>query len=89
MSGDGSVDIKHFQKPSKPEFLTTVEVEHELRNMIGDVRFNTHAITNRDSDGNIKKISFFKRHATYLKTHPKVDPAKYLLNLRTMTRVRR
>lgn len=82
------MDIRHRQKSNKIEFLTQAEVECELRGMINDVRFNTATVSARDADNTIKKIDFYKKHSTYLSTHPKVDPEKYLLNLRTMTRIR-
>lgn len=83
------MDIKHSQKPSKPVFMDEQTIIENLLNLEKDGRFDTSPILARHSSGTSYYISFLDKHTTYLKTHPKVDPANYLANLKTMLRVRR
>lgn len=82
------MNIHNIQKPAKITYLDTLEIDQVLDLMEQDDGLRTepsHMITILHSD---ELVSFHEKHSTYLKTHPKVNPADYLSNLRTMIKIR-
>ena len=73
-----------IDKPSKVQHITEEQILEELKSMVSDASYKTEkGYINVD-----ELVSFTKKHSTYLKTHPKVNPQYYLANLRVMTRAR-
>lgn len=68
--------------------MDELEIDQALDQMEQDSLLLTepgHMINSAHTD---QIVSFHEKHATYLKTHPKVNPADYLSNLRTMIKIR-
>ncbi len=60
-----------------------------LQEMEGDEAFNTEPRYHTNGEkypGNL--ITFSQLHLEYLKKFPAIDPSKYILNLKLMTRLR-
>lgn len=80
---------RNSQKLTKQVFMSQEEAERILHGMEDDATLKTEAGVARDPHyPNQQKLSFFERHAAYLKSHPKVNPLAYLTNLRTMIKKR-
>lgn len=77
---------------SRTGFADTAEgkaIRHKLESMDSNVLYNTEPGYSADSmlyPDNL--IPFVDKHMNYLVTHPRLDPEKYLDNIRLMTRVR-
>lgn len=69
-------------------FLNEEAVKELLKEMEADKSLNTPVTAIKDREGFVQDVSFYKKHLTYLQNHPKVDPKKYLINLKTMVRIR-
>lgn len=66
-----------------------VEIKKILQDMLNDSNYNTQASYTSNSDEYPNnEIPFVDKHMGYLNTHPSVDYAHYLANLRLITRVR-
>lgn len=69
--------------------MTQEEAERILHGMEDDANLKTDISAVQDPHyPSQQKMSFFERHAAYLKGHPKVNPLAYLTNLRTMIKKR-
>ena len=66
-----------------------IMIKNALNEMAGDNCYNTldsysaNIIQNPDN-----LISFTDKHMNYLNSHPKIDPNKYISNLRLMTKIK-
>ncbi|HSW36767.1 MAG TPA: hypothetical protein VLG37_00155 [Candidatus Saccharimonadales bacterium] len=85
------MNIIRSQKADKPIFMEEAEIHQALTEMALDSSLNT----NNAKPGYAKKeeypanrLPFYQKHMEYLKSHPKVNPAHYLANLRTMIKIR-
>ncbi len=66
-----------------------LQIKEELLAMLENDKYSTEASYSTNGDlypDNL--IPFIDKHMGYLTTHPSVDPAHYLANLRLITRVR-
>ena len=64
-------------------------IQQELRAMVASAAYNTGASYSTDTSAfSDNLIPFVDKHMRYLISHPSVDTAHYLANLRLMTRVR-
>ncbi len=66
-----------------------IEIRHKLEHMTVDSTYNTES--SYSSNGMIYPdhlMPFVDKHMNYLNTHPKLDPAMYIANLRLMIRRR-
>lgn len=82
------MNINNIQKPAKVIYMDQAEIDEALDEMEQDALLRTepgHMITSLHAD---EIVSFHEKHAGYLRTHPKVNPAHYLSNLRTMIKIR-
>lgn len=81
-----------FDQKSSPAdraaFLSEETVKKMLKDMEADKSLNTSSTLVKDKEGFVWSVSFYERHLTYLQGHPKVDPKKYLTNLKTMAKTR-
>lgn len=80
--------IKHMDKPEKATHLDEEQIQQALSDMEHDDGLRTdleYVDTTLYSDRN---VSFTEKHLIYLRNHPKVNPAHYLANLRTMVKIR-
>ena len=69
------MNINDLQRPQKLEFMDDVEIRKTLSDMEKDIGLKT-------------TTEFRKKHITYLREHPKVNPQHYLANVRTMIKIR-
>ncbi len=65
------------------------EIRKQLLDMLENGKYTTESSYSTDTEQYPDSmIPFIEKHMRYLTTHPSVDPAHYLANLRLMTRVR-
>jgi len=74
-----------MNKPSKVEFIDETTIRQTLTSMVSDDKLKTEPTYSHDS---AHLVTFFEKHLTYLKNHPKVNPEHYLANLHTMIKIR-
>jgi len=66
-----------------------ISVEKELHAMAADIKYSTDASYSTDGGNYSDHLRpFVDKHMQYLASHPTVDPAHYLANLRLMTKIR-
>ncbi len=82
------MNIKQLETVRKPVFMEEAEIKQMLARMEDDDSYNTTPVLIKERPGSLPEAEFKSRHLEYLKTHPKVNPAHYLSNLRTVLRVR-
>jgi hypothetical protein len=82
------MNIKHLQGPYKPVFMDETEIRQTLNSMEQDATLRTSPSYITNTPEAIGLVSFRKKHLTYLKEHPKVNPQHYLSNLKTMIKIR-
>lgn len=82
------MSTKHFQGPYKHVFMDEAEIQAELTLMEQNTSLNTKPSYGRYALPSMRLETFRKRHMTYLKDHPKINPEHYLSNLRAVLRIR-
>jgi hypothetical protein len=82
------MSIMHMPKADKPLVMEEAEIHNALAQMEQDHTLATKQFYTKNSLYPVRGLSFFDKHATYLKDHPKVNAQAYLSNLRTMIKIR-
>ena len=80
--------IMHIDKPDKPVFMDEEAINDALTDMEQDDLLKTGPVLVQDIGDSVRLVSFREKHLSYLRTHPKVNPANYLANVKTMIRIR-
>ena len=80
--------IMHIDKPDKPVFMDEAAINKTLDDMEQDEFLKTGPVLVQDMGESARMVPFREKHLTYLRTHPKVNPANYLANVKTMIRIR-
>ena len=82
------MSIKHMHKPTKQVHMEEAAIQAALLEMISDSGLKTDLDGFANPSRASAETSFYEKHMSYLKSHPKVNPAHYLANLRTMIKIR-
>ena len=80
--------IMHIDKPDKPVFMDEAAINEALDEMEQDELLRTGPVLMQDMGESARMVPFREKHLAYLRTHPKVNPANYLANVKTMIRIR-
>lgn len=77
-----------MHKPTKQAYMEEAAIQAALLEMISDSGLKTDLNGFSNPSRASAETSFYEKHMSYLKSHPKVNPAHYLANLRTMIKIR-
>jgi hypothetical protein len=83
------MSIKHAVGFDVTEFLDETAVNQLLLEMEEDELLNTKSSYVNDGPDGTRLVTFYEKHSTWIKMHPKISPQNYLANIRTMIRIRR
>jgi hypothetical protein len=83
------MNLQDLSRPFKPGDVSEDEVKAELVLMENNPELDTPASLAKGDDLPDYLISFQEKHIKYLREHPKVNPAPYLANLKTMIKIRK
>lgn len=77
-----------WDRPAKVVHLQEDAIRQELILMENDSELDTRVSLVKEDGISVRLISFQEKHLRYLLEHPNVNPLPYLINLRTMIKIR-
>ena len=83
------MNIQDMGKPFKPGDVSENDIREELILMESNPELDTRVSLVRGEDSSFHMMTFQERHIAYLRGHPRVNPAYYLANLKTMIKIRK
>jgi hypothetical protein len=83
------MNLQDLSRPFKPGDVSEDEMRQELTLMENNPELDTPVSLVKDDDLSVYLISFQEKHMKYLREHPKINPAPYLANLKTMIKIRK
>ena len=75
-------------KPHKIVHMPEEDIRQELKIMEDDPALDTRVSLVKTDGVSFNLMTFQEKHLAYLQKHPKTNPAPYLMNLKTMIKIR-